>query len=271
MTDEFERQRQIVEKLNIIDDTFFHKLVEDPEVCEEMIQTILEDESIRVIQNIPQRYLRNTGAKSVILDVLCRDDKNRWMNIEVQKADDDNHQKRVRYNASNIDTYMTEKGVTYDKIPDVYIIYVSKFDVFGAKQTVYHIDRTIRETGNVVENGFHEIYLNTKHDDGSRIAELLQYMVKTQGENPRFPRISKRVRYYKEEQEGVSAMCELVEAYANERAARVAEEIKEETDKNTAREFFRNGADYELVRKSIPDLKKEELDRIYEEVLSEKK
>lgn len=267
MTNEFERQREIVAKLNIIDDTFFHKMVEDKGVCEEMIRTFLEDENIEVVQNMPQRYLRNTGARSVVLDVLCKDTESRLMNIEVQKADDDDHQKRVRYHAANIDTFMTEKGMKYNKIPDVYIIYICRFDVFGRKKTAYHIDRTIRETGEVVENGIHEIYLNAKQDDGSDIADLLQYMMNTQGENRKFPRISKQVRYFKEEQEGVSAMCELVEEYAKERA----EEAKTELNKKTARELFRNGVSYEIVRKSMTDLEKEVLDQIYAEVMEEKK
>ena len=241
MGNEFEKQKQIVDKMNIIDDTFFHKMVENPEVCEEMIQTFLEDDSIRVIQNMPQRYLRNTGAKS----------------------DNDNHQKRVRYNTSNIDTYMTEKGIKYDEMPDVYVIYIGKFDVFGKQQTVYHIERIIHETGDTVENGCHEIYLNTKHEDGSKISELLQYMVNTRGENPKFPRISRHVRYYKEEQEGVRTMCELLEKYGDERV--------EEADKKTAREFLRNGVDYEVVKKSMPDLNREILESIYQEVMQEKK
>ena len=263
MGNEFEKQKQIVDKMNIIDDTFFHKMVENPEVCEEMIQTFLEDDSIRVIQNMPQRYLRNTGAKSVVLDVLCKDNRNRWMNIEVQKSDNDNHQKRVRYNTSNIDTYMTEKGIKYDEMPDVYVIYIGKFDVFGKQQTVYHIERIIHETGDTVENGCHEIYLNTKHEDGSKISELLQYMVNTRGENPKFPRISRHVSYYKEEQEGVRTMCELLEKYGDERV--------EEADKKTAREFLRNGVDYEVVKKSMPDLYREILESIYQEVMQEKK
>lgn len=259
---ELDKQKELVKKLNIIDDTFFHKLVEDVGVCEEMLRTILEDDSIEVISSEPQKYLRNTQARSVILDVLCKDASGRRMNIEVQKADNGDHQRRVRYNGSNIDTYMTEKGIGFDKIPDVYIIFISKFDIFAEGRTVYHIDRVIRETGTVVTNGFYEIYLNTEYDDGSETASLLQYMKKTQGENKSFPRLSRRVRYFKEEQKGVSAMCELIEQYAQERAREAAKEAARET----ARELFYNGASYEIVRKSLKSLTKEELDRIYEEI-----
>lgn len=33
--------------------------------------------------------------------------------VEIQKRNDDDHQKRVRYNMANIDTSESEKGVNY--------------------------------------------------------------------------------------------------------------------------------------------------------------
>ena len=39
---EHERQKAIVAKFNMMDDTFFHKMAEDVAVCEEMLQTILK-------------------------------------------------------------------------------------------------------------------------------------------------------------------------------------------------------------------------------------
>lgn len=259
-------KRELVKKLNIIDDTLFHKMIEDRAVCEEMLQTFLEDENIQIISNNPQMFLRNAGARSVILDVLCKDSLGRYFNVEVQKADQDNHQKRVRYHGSNIDTYVTEKGIAYDEIPDVYVIYISRFDMFKSNCTVYHVDRIIRETGEVVENGFYEVYLNAGNNagnnDGSKTAELLQYMTATNGGNAKFPNISKRVKYFKEEEEGIEIMCDIVEAYAQERAKKAAKEVARET----ARKFFESGVSYEIVEKSI-DLPSEELKQIYEEVM----
>ncbi len=266
---ERERQKEIVAKFNMMDDTFFHKMAEDVAVCEEMLQTILRNPKLKVVKSAPQKFLRNTGARSVILDVLCKDEKNRLMNIEVQKENKDNHQKRVRYNGSNIDTYYTEKGVAYNKIPDVYVIFISKFDIFKENQPIYHIDRVVRETGKVVYNGFHEIYVNTKVNDGSKVARLMQLMLHTKSDNREFPNIAGRARYLKEEQKGVQIMCEELEKYANERAAKAAREAKKEAKKEAkeaARTFFRNGVSYELVRESMKNLTEKELNKIYQEV-----
>lgn len=46
---------------------------------------------------------------------------------------------------------------------------------------------------------------------GTLIAELMQYMAHTEGENPHFSKLSNRVRIFKESKEGVEDMCEIME------------------------------------------------------------
>ena len=223
---EFARKKKLVQNLNVMDDDFFQKVMEESEVCEEMLQTILQDKNLRVVESQPQKFLRNCGRRSVQLDLLCKSSDDRYFNVEVQKSDRDDHQRRVRYNGSNLDTFVTEKGISFREIPEVYVIYLAKFDIFHGNCSVYHIDRVVRETGEVVDNGFHEIYTNAGQDDGSQIAKLMQYMVNTKGECPEFPKLSKRVKYFKEKQEGVNHMCEAVEEYVKERVERVMEAVK---------------------------------------------
>lgn len=111
MMQSYEKQRELVSKLNVIDDVLFHKVVEDKEVCEEILRIILNKPDLAVVESQPQRFLRNLGAHSVILDVLCQDSSGDYFNIEVQKKNDDDHQKRVRFNRSNIDTAFVESGI----------------------------------------------------------------------------------------------------------------------------------------------------------------
>ncbi len=156
----YEEQKAFVSKLNVIDDVFFQKMAEDREVAEEILRIILEKPKLKVIDSKVQRFLRNIGAHSVVLDLICEDEDHFIINCEVQKEDDDDHQRRVRFNRSNIDTIFVEKGLDYKELPDVYIIFISKFDTFHENRTIYHIDRIIKETGTVVENGTHEVYVN---------------------------------------------------------------------------------------------------------------
>lgn len=181
-----------------------------------MLQVILQKPDLQVIKATSQKSLRNIKGRSVTLDVLCKDSEGNYYNIEVQKKNNDNYEKRVRYNRSNIDTYVTEKGIKFHEIPNVYVIFISKFDYFKKNKTIYHVDRVLRETQDIVDNGFHEIYVNTVVDDGTDIAALMKLFKSSKVENDRrFPRVCERIRYFKEGK-GSGDMCEVIEEYAKE-------------------------------------------------------
>ena len=105
--------RQLVSELNVIDDIFFHKMVEDSEVCQEILRIILEDDGLEVIEHHPQDSLKNLQGRSVFLDVRCRDSAGKYYEIEVQKANDDDHQRRVRYNGSLLTSATTKVGTDF--------------------------------------------------------------------------------------------------------------------------------------------------------------
>ena len=251
--------QSIVQQLNIIDDTLFEKMAEDPEFCEEVISTVLK-QKVTVKKVTQQNSVKNLQGRSVVLDALCELENGEECNVEVQKANDDNHQKRVRYNTSCITANITEPGTKFKNVPDVIGIYISKFDMFQAGKTVYHIDRVVRETGEVQDNGLQEIYVNTKIDDGTDIAELMHiFTVPDAYDFVKFPKVSKRKKQFKEYEGGNEEMCDLVENYARERA--------EEAAVDSARRFFENGVSYDIVRASITTVSDEDLKAIYEQVI----
>ena len=269
MEERKEKVRKIAQQLNIIDDTMFQKMAEDAGFCEEMISTILQ-QAVTVKKVTPQNSIRNLQGRSVTLDALCVLENQKQCMVEVQKANDDDHQRRMRYNTSCITANITDPGLKFRQVPDVIGIYISKFDLFQAGKTVYHVERVIRETGEVLDNGLYEIYVNAKVDDGSDIAQLMRIFIEdTAYDFEKFPRVSQRKRQFKEEDGGTNNMCDLVEQYAKEYAKEYAEEVAEERVKENARgnalRFFQNGGSYELVRASIPSLSGEDLQEIYRE------
>ena len=264
-----DEQMALVQSLNVIDDIFFHKIAEDPEVCEEILQIILEKPKLKVIHSQVQRFLRNNGARSVILDALCELGDGSVANIEVQKADDDNHQKRVRFNQSNIDTLLTEKGIKYEDLPDVYMVFISKFDIFAKGRTTYHIDRVIQEEGIVVDNGVHEVYVNVAVNDGTEIAELMQYFKDSNGANEKFVKLCNRVDYFKYEKEGVKVMTTLFEKYVNE-------EVAEERSKSLRRgiqgiieTYHKFGQDSNLAREAAIEKYPDVSDNLIDEIIGD--
>jgi hypothetical protein len=96
------------------------------------------------------------------------------------------------------------------------VVFISKFDIFEGDFPLYHIDRVVRETQRVVDNGFTEIYVNTKVKDGSEVSELMEVFVDDQAYNEKFPKTSDGKHRYKETEKGLNIMCEIMEKIANE-------------------------------------------------------
>ena len=254
--------KERVESLNIIDDSLFHKMAEDIGFCEEIISTIL-GEKVEVLEVIPQASLKNLQGRSVITDALCKMENGSLCITEVQKADDDDHVRRVRLDTSCVTVNTMNTGTKFKEVPDVIAIFISKFDIFKAGKTVYHIDRKIRETGEISDNGLREIYVNTKNDDGTEIAELMRIFSKHDAyDYEKFPRTSERKHNFLVDEGGREEMCEIVEEYARE----VAEEVAKEQALEHAKVLFESDVAFEIVRKTIKQLSDEELQEIYESV-----
>ena len=148
-----------VKRLVPIDDAMFQKICENKATIQEIISTIL-NQNVKVISVIPQDSIGNLQGRSIRLDCLCILENGTYVNVEVQKSDDDDHEERVRYNASVITANRTPKGVKFKDITQVIVIYITRFDIFGDNLPIYHIDRVVRETGKIRSSGFSEIYVN---------------------------------------------------------------------------------------------------------------
>lgn len=255
---DFNEVRERVEKLNIIDDTLFQKMAEDIGFCEEMISTVMNDK-VKVIQVIPQDSIKNLQGRSVIVDALCEKQDGTFINVEVQKSNNDNHQKRVRYNASCITANITDPGVKFEMVPDLIMIYISQFDIFQGKEDVYHVDRTVREMNQRVYNGMEEIYVNTQMKDESDLAELMKIYTNADAYNyEKFPNTSKRKSHFKNNQEGVGNMCDIVEEYAEEQKKLA---IKE-TEENIARKLLKEGMSQEKIASMLEVLTVEDVKKL---------
>jgi hypothetical protein len=135
------------------------------------------------------------------------------------------------------------------------------FDIFKKGKTTYHVDRTLRETKDVVDNGLYEVYVNTQIDDSSSTAALMKVFKSTKPvQDERFQRVCEKLREYKEGK-GRNTMCKLVEDYANMRAAEEAEK----TARDTARRAFAMGLPIDSVAQLVK-LSTKELEKIAAEV-----
>ena len=218
--------------LNPIDDLMFRKMAEHKEFCEEILRVILGDYELVVTDNMQQFDIKNLQGRSVVLDAKCITGDGRYINIEVQKANDDNHLKRVRYNASVLTANVTETGKQFEFVPDICIIFISAFDLFKGNLPLYHVVKTVKETGQVIEDGLTEIYVNAAVDDGSKLAKLMKVFTKNDiYDEADFPVTSEIKARFKKDEGGTVKMDATLQKWMQE-----SEEIGEKRGEKRGRE-----------------------------------
>lgn len=243
-----EEKREYVQRLRPIDDVFFEVLAEDPAVMQEMLRVILSDPELIVISVTPQRDVANLMGRAVRLDAWCHLGDGREVNVEVQRADNDDHLRRARYNASGITWTKSNKSENFEEVPDVCIVYISQFDFLKGGRTTYHVDKVIRETGVTVDDGLSEVFVNTRIDDGSDIADLMKCFLQEQVDNPKFPKLSARVSELKNTEKGVNAVCTVMEEYQKDAVDKAVKETREKTNMDNLKTITKN------LRKRDPSL-----------------
>ena len=210
------RTMEFVQKLRPIDNAFFPVLGQDPGVMEEILRVILNDDTLTVEKVIAEYTLPNLSGRGVRLDSFCETGDGHRINVEVQKADDDDHIRRCRYNAAGMTWKEAEKGTRFKDLPDVCVVYITEHDFLRGGRTVYHVDKILRENGSLIDDGSSVIYVNTAVNDGSAISDLMRCFLQKTVNDPRFPRLSERVHQYKNTEKGAAEMCEELERYIDE-------------------------------------------------------
>lgn len=132
-----------------------------------------------------------------------------------------------------------EPGEKYEKVPRVTVVYISEHDFLKGGKTIYHMDHVVRETGELVSDGYSVVFVNTAVDDGSDIADLMRCMLQKEVRSKKFPVFTKRMEFVKDMQGGLGAVCKVMEEYAAEkweqgRLEGIRQE-RQKTDKERAR------------------------------------
>ena len=235
--------------LNPIDDLMFRKMAEHKEFCEEILRVILDDYKLVVTDNMQQFDIKNLQGRSVILDAKCITGDGRYINIEVQKANDDNHLKRVRYNASVLTANVTEAGKQFEFVPDVCIIFISAFDLFKGNLPLYHVIKIVKETGQVIDDGLTEIYVNAAVDDGSKLARLMKVFTKNDAyDEADFPVTSEIKARFKKDEGGSIKMDETLQRWRDEWISEGEERGEKRGEKRGRKEGKIAGANEEKLR-----------------------
>ena len=216
---EFVRQReedlQRLRGFRLLDDDFMAKVFEDKACAELLLRIILKKNDLVVKEVHGQLALKNLQGRSARLDVFATDSTGKVYNIEVQRSDRGAVAKRARYNAALIDANITEPGDEYQALNECYVIFITENDVIGAGLPIYHAERVIQETGKPFGDEQHILYVNAQIRDETELGRLMHDMWCVEAEDMHYGVLAERVRYFKEDKEGVASMCRAMEEMRN--------------------------------------------------------
>ena len=188
------------EELSISNDFMFGKIMQDPELCKELLQRILPDLKIDHIEypELQKSIKPDVDARSVRLDVYVQDNKNIVYDIEMQVSDTKELPKRSRYYQSMIDLQLIDKGQHYKKLNRSYIIFICPFDAYGKGRHIYTFENICKEDNSIsMGDEAVKIFLNadgTMDDVSDELKAFLDYVAGKRPEDSYVEKLEEAVR-----------------------------------------------------------------------------
>ena len=235
-----EKYRKFLPKIRqfrLMDDTFMSQVFQNKACTEFLIRTILDDDSLVVIQVDTQYSLKNLRGKSVRLDITAHDAAGRIYNIEVQRSDTGALPQRARYNSAMLDANAAQPGDRYEQLPETYVIFITENDYFHSGCPLYHVERMIRELARPFEDRAHILYVNGTYRGRDRIGALMHDFSCMDPKDMYSQILADEVAQYKSTEKGVSRMCRIMEELIDEGR----EEGRTETLLDNVRQMMKNG------------------------------
>lgn len=166
-------RRTYIDRLTLLDDLFMSLVFEDKRCIELVLRLILGISDLQVEEAVVKHTMANLVGRSAQIDVLAVDSRGRRYDVEVQRDLRGTIPRRARYYGAMLDMEALNRGKEFEDLPETYIVFITERDVFGAGEKVYHVERSITETGEAFDDGLHVLYVNCAcPDDGTPLGDL---------------------------------------------------------------------------------------------------
>lgn len=195
------------EKLSISNDFLFGKIMQNSELCIELLQMILPDLKIDHIEysELQKSIKPDIEARSVRLDVYVKDEKEVVYDIEMQVIDTKELPKRSRYYQSMIDLQLIDRGQHYKNLNRSYIIFICLFDSFGKNRHIYTFENICKEDNSVLMGDEAvKIFLNaegTLNDVSKELKAFLDYVAGKKSKDAYVEKLEEAVQEAKKNRE----------------------------------------------------------------------
>ncbi len=250
----YEKYISVIDKLTLMSDVFMRNVLNKPECAEYILQVILQ-RKLKVLEVVVQKDYKNLQGRSAILDCVASDDEGRKFDIEVQQESKGASPKRARYHSGLLDMNTLNQGKDFKELPESYVIFITRKDCLGYGLPIYHIHRTIRETGTEFGDDANIIYVSAENNEDTELGRLMHDFQCCNAEDMYSEVLAGRVRELKETQEGVDTMCEemkeLLEELLEEEKDKLYKECEAKTRKETALSLARMGMSVDNIAQAV--------------------
>ena len=171
-----------IEELTFTDDFMFGHIMQNKEICTELLECLLNIQIDHIEYPELQKSLSAFyETKGVRLDVYVKD-SDRVFDIEIQNNPELNLAKRTRYYQSMLDIDNLLKGEDYDTLKESFIIFICTFDPFGKNLSTYTFrNLCIEKTSLELEDQTTKIIFNAEAFEKEKdvaISAFLRYISK---------------------------------------------------------------------------------------------
>ena len=154
--------RKSFDDLTIVDDYMFCTVMQDEELCKELLSMILKNKVGKIVRLFKQQPIETQiASKGVRLDIMIEDDTGKLYDVEMQTTNEKNLPERMRYYQCAIDNSAINKGGDYNDLPDTFIIFLCTFDYLEKGLPVYTIKPYCTETEHEFTDGTTKIIVNS--------------------------------------------------------------------------------------------------------------
>lgn len=246
------------EELDFTDDYMFYRVLQDNDICKEVLENLLKVKIERIERQELQKELKPYyTSKGILLDAYIKD-SGLIYNIEMQQVSKTELPKRTRYYQSMIDSASLLKGTDYDKLNESFILFICKQDPFDKKLSVYSFENICNEDKSLrLKDATHKIFFNAEAADKEKdlaIKAFLNYIKNRKSSDSLTDRIEQIVRQIKTaESDKEYYMFESlrVRDHIMEGIAIGVQQGAQQKTIEDARSFYANGASVELIAKSL--------------------
>ncbi len=217
-------------QMRLIDDDLMNvALKNNKPAVQHILRIILDIPDLEVTETVIQDIIQNRSAgHSVKLDVTARDSNNRIYDIEFQRIKSKASPKRARYHCASIDDTALGKSKDFDNLPEVYVIFITEGDYYGKNKAIYHVDRMVRETGELYEDAEHIVYANALYRGDSPLGELMHDLTTSEPKDIKNPVLAEAVSYAKNSEEKDKMYYEDSNIWTDAQIEELKEDIRDE-------------------------------------------